>query len=201
MRNLFVKFFFGMTAFIFTVFIFLNTYELLANRDIRFASSLRKIVIQDVVNKEIKEFSVKQDSRRLNNSARLGALDYFEIPALGIRLQLEEARKIGEAWYQRPNLAHYIGLNKDDAGNTIDYLIYTNKSWRTIPYADEIEEGMAVRFYTKKGFSSLFEVSEKQVLPLDRSFVVSKAERRQMLLVVEDPRAGKYYGYSLTLQD
>lgn len=200
MRNIFIIIFFGITSFLFTVFVFLNTYELLANKDIPIANSLRKIAAQDVVNKEIKEFAIKQDSRSLNNNGKLGTLEYFEIPALGIRVQLEEARKIDGFWYQRSSLAHYIGLNKDETGNIVDYLIYTNKSWRTIPYVDEIEEGMEVKFYTSKGFNALFEVSEKQLLPLERSLIVNKSERRQILLLVEDSDTNKYYGYSLVVK-
>lgn len=200
MKGIFTKLFFGIFSALFTGYIFLNTYEVIANRDIPIAHSIRRVVAQDVINKEIREFSIKQDSRNLNNNARFEEPDYMEIPTLGIRVHLEEARRADDFWYQRPSLAHYIGLNKDDFGNTIDYLIYTDKSWRTIPYADEIEEGMQIRLSNRKGFSVTFEVGERQILPLDRAFIVDKAENCQIILIVEDPSAGKYYGYSLIVR-
>lgn len=200
MRSFFVKFLFGLISGIFTGYIFLNTYEVIANKDIPVAHAIRKIQTQEVINKEIKEFSIKQDSRNLNDNARFEEPDYLEIPALGVRVYLEEARKINGLWYQRPSLGHYIGLNKDDFGNTIDYLIYTDKSWRTIPFADEMEEGTQVRLSNRKGFSVTFEVGERQMLPLDRSFIVDKAENRQIILIIEDSEAQKYYGYSLIVK-
>lgn len=200
MRSFFVKFLFGLISGIFTGYIFLNTYEVIANKDIPVAHAIRKIQTQEVINKEIKEFSIKQDSRNLNDNARFEEPDYLEIPALGVRVYLEEARKINGLWYQRPSLGHYIGLNKDDFGNTIDYLIYTDKSWRTIPFADEMEEGTQVRLSNRKGFSVTFEIGERQMLPLDRSFIVDKAENRQIILIIEDSEAQKYYGYSLIVK-
>lgn len=200
MKGLITKLLFGIFSALFTGYIFLNTYEVVANKDIPIAQSIRRFVAQDVINKEIREFSIKQDSRNLNNNARFEEPDYLEIPALGIRVHLEEARKIGDFWYQRPSLAHYIGLNKDDFGNTIDYLIYTDKSWRTIPYADEMEEGMQVRLFTRSGLGITFEIGERQILSLDRSLIVNKTENRQVILIVEDPDADKYYGYSLIVK-
>lgn len=200
MKWIIIKLIFGLISGIFTLYIFLNTYEVVANKDIPIAHSIRQIFTQDVINKEIKEFSIKQDSRNLNNNARFESPDYLEVPALGIRLHLEEARKVNGLWYQRPSLGHYIGLNKDDFGNTIDYLIYTDKSWRTIPFADEMEEGTQVRLSNRKGFGITFEVGERQILPFDRSFIIDKTENRQIILIIEDRESQKYYGYSLIVK-
>jgi len=200
MKGILTKSLFGILSALFTGYIFLNTYEVVANQDIPIAHSIRRFVAQDVINKEIREFSIKQDSRNLNNNARFEEPDYLEIPALGVRVHLEEARKIEGLWYQRPSLAHYIGLNKEDFGNTIDYLIYTDKSWRTISYADEMEEGMQVRLFNQKGVGITFEVGERQVLPLDRALIVSKTENRQVILIIEDPGMSRYYGYSLIVK-
>jgi hypothetical protein len=186
-----------MASLAFTLLIFLNTYEVVANRDIPVANSMRKIEVQDVVRKVITEFDIKPDSRYLNTNSKLEALDYFEIPSLNNRVRLEESRKINNDFYQRLSLAHYIGLNKDDYGNTIDYLIYTDKSWRTIPFPENIEEGTEIKFYTQKGFMTQFVVTEKMILPFDRSFIVNKSESRQILLLIEDSQNQKYYGYSL----
>lgn len=200
MKGILTKSFFGIFSALFTGYVFLNTYEVVADRDIPIAHSIRRVAAQDVINKEIREFSIKQDSRRLNNNARFEEPVYLEIPSLKTRVYIEEARQVDGFWYQRPSLAHYIGLNKDDFGNTVDYLIYTDKSWRTVPYAHEIEEGMQVRIFNRKGFSVTLEVGERQILPLDRALVVEKSENRQVILIVEDLEGKKYYGYSLIVK-
>ncbi len=200
MKSLIKKFVFGLFSFIFTSFVFLNTYEVVANQDIPVANSMRRVDVQSIINRVIREFEIKSDSRSLNTNSKLEALDYLEIPSLGTRVKLEEARKVDSQFYQRLSMAHYIGLNKDDFGNTIDYLIYTGKSWRTIPFPENIEEGTEIKIFTLKGFNSLFVVSEKMILPLDRSFIVNKSESRQILLLVEDPESQKYFGYSLIVK-
>lgn len=193
-------FVFGLLSLLFTVFVLINTYEVIFNRDIPFAYAVRKIDTQDVVNKEIKEFDVRRDNRAIGNAAALGDLEYLEIPSLKIRVSLEEARKIGNLWYQRPNVAHYVGLNKDHLGNIVDYLIYTDRSWRTLPYTNELGEGTEIKIHTTKGFSTSFVVSEKAVSPLEKSFIVNKTDNRQIVLIVDDPTIKGYYGYSLTME-
>lgn len=200
MINISQKIVFGLISLTFTLFVFLNTYEVVANQDIPIANSVRKVAVQNIIKNVISEFKIKSDSRLLNTNSQLGTLDYFEIPLMGITVKLEEARKIDDQFYQRLSFAHYIGLNKDDYDNVIDYLVYTNKSWRTIPFPENIEEGTEIKFYTLEGFSSLFVVSEKMILPLNRSFIVNKSESRQILLLVEDPENQKYFGYSLIVK-
>lgn len=200
MKNFLVKYIFFAATFCLTVFIFLNTYEVIANKDIPFATSLHKFALQDVINKEITEFSIKQDSRSLNNNSRLEDLSTLEIPSLDINLRLEESRNIKGIWYQRPSMGHYIGLNKDDYGNTVDYLIYTDTSWRTIPNIEDMEEGGAVWISNSRGVRVLFEISEKQILPFDKMFIINKSENRQIILIIEDAEQNRYVGYSLVIQ-
>lgn len=191
------KILFGLVSFLFTGFVFVNSYEIMANKDVLLGFSIRKMQSQDVINGVVREFEFKEDSRNLNANAKLGKLDYLEIPALNIQLQLEESRKVDNLWYQRLNLGHYIGLNEDDYGNPVDYLIYTNKSWRTIPYVEEIEEGMNISIFTSKGYEAEFIVDRRLVLSYEDAFVVSKSDKRQILLLVEDESNQVYYGYSL----
>lgn len=200
MKNFLIKSVFGGASFFFTALVFLNTYELIANKDIPLATSLNRYTAQDVINKEIKEFSVKQDSRNLNNNSRLDEMSFMMIPSLDVRMPLEEAREIGGAWYQRPSLGHYIRLNEDDYGNIVDYLIYTDKSWRTILDVENIEQGTEIHIVDPKGFDALFEVAEKQILPFDKTFILNKTENRQIILVIEDPDNKRYFGYSLAMK-
>lgn len=196
MRNVITKFFvFGIT-FIFTAFVFANTYEVVFNRDIAFATSVEKSANQTVIDAAVKDFETRLSSNAADTAVAFDQIDRIEIPALKAQLTTEEARRINNAWYARPSTAHYIGLNKNKYGVTVDYLLYAVKSWRTLPAPERIEQGMDVVVYYQ-GASSVLQIAEKKVLPLDRSLLVSKSENRQILLIVEDPDAGVYYGYSL----
>ena len=185
-------------SFAFTALIFLNTYEVVFNKDIALANSVQPMQSQEVINQVLAQFKIKGDTSLLDSSGQMEDLNNLEIPALNTSLELEESRRINDLWYQRPSRGHYIGLNKDDFGNTGDYLIYTNKSWRTLASPDQIEVGMDVKVsYGGGKFAATFSVADKAYLPTDRSFLFSKVEGRQIILIVDDAANHKYYGYSL----
>jgi len=194
----FSKYLFAVISCAFTALVFLNTYEVVWNKDIVVAHSIQRMAAQSVINTAVREFAIKADSGA--EIADLGGISSFDIPALQSQMHVEAARKVDGQWYQRLSTAHYIGLNKDNDGKTIDYLIYTNTSWRSLPSPDRIEEGMEVRLTDGKGGLSVFTVAEKKVLPLDRSLIVSRVEGRQVLLIIEDPHRSVYYGYSLVVK-
>lgn len=200
-RHLPSKVLFAVITFGFTAFVFMNTYEVVFNRDIAFAQSVKEVAAQQVINSAVHDFASKSQSEDAESNPALENIDRIDIPALDIQVKIEESRKINNEWYARPSIAHYVGLNKNQFGVTVDYLLYTSKSWRTIPHPDQIEKGMEVRLSYGNGARSLFTVAEKKVLPFSDSLLVSKSEGRQILLIVEDGRNNVYYGYSLVLEN
>lgn len=184
----------------FTAFVFMNTYEVVFNKDIVVANSVRKFVAQDQIQAIVSQFNIKPDADEKHN-AEYDKLSYLQFPALSSNLYLEEQRVINHSWYYRPNLGHYIGLNKDASGTTIDYLIYAERGWQALPDPNEIETGMDVKLFHDGHNLALFKVDEKQVLPLDQTFVASKSENRQIILLIEDADRHVYYAFSLVLKD
>lgn len=184
----------------FTVYIVINTWEILANTDLPIAHSVEKSNLDPIINYITSDFGTKLDTRYIDSNAKLDELAYLEIPALKTRLYLEEARKINNHWYIRPTLGGYIGLNTDTRGNTIDYLIYTKKSWALIPYTDELELGTAVTLFTKKGYKTNFEISEKHIKKYEEKNVIAKSDKRQLVLLIDDADNRLYYVYSLVLE-
>lgn len=184
-----------------TAFVFLNTYEVVFNQDIPVANSVRRYETQEQINAVVKQFDLKPEAGRAKDNSAYQKLQYIQIPALASNLYLEEKRVINGQWYQRPSLGHYVGLNKDDHDVTVDYLIYTNASWQTIQHPDQIEPGMEVKLFHDGFAMSMFRVDEKKVLPSYTSFVASKSEKRQVILLIEDAGRDTYYAYSLVQKD
>lgn len=182
-----------------TAFIFMNTYEVVFNKDIAIANSVHPFTSQSQINAIVKQFDLKPEAGR--NHAPYSNIKNFQIPALNTNLFLEEKRIINGLWYQRPNLGHIVELNKDSKDRVVDYLIYTNASWQTIPSPDQIETGMDVKLYHDSGAVSNFSVEEKKTLPLQTTFVASKSEKRQIILLIEQPQNNQYFAYSLVLKD
>lgn len=185
----------------FTAFVFMNTYEVVFNRDIVLADSVRKFTAQERVDEIIKQFDIRPVEGRRSNNAEYVKLQYIQIPALESNLYLEEKRVINGQWYARPNLGHVVGLNKDDRNITVDYLIYAISSWQTLPEPNQIEVGMDVRLFHDGRQLAMFKVGEKKALPLHSTFVAEKSEKRQIILLIEDPDNGIYYGFSLVQKD
>ncbi len=197
MRAFLIKMSVFLVTFGFTAFIFANTYEVVFNRDIALVSSVKASANQTAINGTIKDFETRISSDSTDAVPALDKINRIEIPALDIELTTEEARRIDGEWYARPSTAHYMGLNKNKYGVSVDYLIYTIQSWRTLQSPQQIEQGMEVVFYYGSGASTSLEVTEKKVLSFERSLLVSKSEKRQILLLVEDQAEAVYYGYSL----
>ena len=195
--NFIPKLTFAIISFVFTFIVFVNSYELLANKDVPLGFSLSSLLIQDPINKAITEFATKPNSQFLNSNAKLGPLDTLEIPSLETRVQLEEARKINNLWYERPSFGEYIELNRDKFENAIDYLVYLSSGWRTIPEPEAIEIGTEIIITTKSGLSTTFQVVSRERLSSTSPLIVGKSERRQLILMIEDTASSSYYGYSL----
>ena len=199
-RNRIKKIIFASLTFLFTMYIFLNTYEVVFNKDIVFADSVQKVVAQQTINNAIKEFATKNMTDEINASTSLDNMDHLEIPALNVKLHIEESRKINNLWYERPATVHYIGLNKNDHGAAIDYLLYTTASWRTMTDPDRIEKGMEVDVYYGGSAVSTYTVTDKKMLPINQSLLVDQSVVRQILFIIENPKDDIYYGYSLELK-
>lgn len=196
-RQLVAKVLLVTVSLAFTVFVFMNTYEVVFNRDIPFANSISKFVAQDAIRAVIDQFNIKPEADPTESNAVYEHLQYIQIPALSSSLYLEEKRVINNYWYVRPNLGHYIGLDKDSHNVVLDYLIYADSSWRTLPEPNQIETGMDVNLFHDDHQLAVYTVMEKQVLPFHSIFIASKSQHRQIILLIEDVHQGVYYGYSL----
>lgn len=198
MKDKFIKFAFGLASFIFTAFAFLNTYEVVGNKDIAFADSLHKSSLQVPLSSLTADFTVKPGSAESADfNSAYGQLHSVEIPDLKIKVQLEEARKIGQNWYGRPSYGSYTSLNKDRNDTPVDYMIYMDMSWRTIPEGDQLETGMIAELHHSKGSKSTYRIASKQLLNQNQPLIVSKSEKRQIILFVNNHSMSSYFGYSL----
>lgn len=184
----------------FTTYVFMNTYEVVFNKDIILANSVSKFADQDEIQAVIDQFNIKPTVQQQDNAV-FSHLAYIQIPAISSNLYLEEKRVINGYWYVRPNLGHYIGLDKDANGVTLDYLIYADSSWRTIANPNQIEVGMDVNLVHDGDEAASYKVVEKQVLPFHATFIASKQQTRQIILVIEDTDHHVYYGFSLAEKD
>ena len=185
----------------FTAFVFLNTYEVVFNRDVVLANAIERFQAQDQIGAIINQFDVKPEDSYDQTNAEYKKLEHIQIPALSANLYLEEKRVINGNWYVRPSMGHYVGLDKDSHGTTVDYLIYATSGWQSIAAPNQIEEGMDVKLFHDGHSLAMYQVAEKKMLPNNTAYVPSKSKKRQIILIIEDPASKVYYGYSLVQKD
>ena len=178
-------------------FVFMNTYEVVFNKDIILANAVTKYGPQAEIKAVINQFNIKPEAAQQASNAAYGKLEMLEFPALSSHLSLEEKRVIDGLWYVRPNLGQYVGLNRDAYGVTLDYLIYTRSSWRTFPAPSQLEVGMEAKVYHDGHDVATYKIVEKQAMPLEGTFIASKTRQRQIILLIEDHKDNAYYGFSL----
>lgn len=201
MNKRFPKFFLAFISLAVTAFVFLNTYEVVFNQDVVLANAVHRFGVQDQIGAIIRQFDLKPEAGREETNSDYKRLEYIQIPALTSNLYLEEKRIINGSWYVRPSMGHYVGLNKDDHGVTVDYLIYTTGSWQTFAEPNQIEIGMDVKLFHDGHAVSVFKVVEKKMLTMESTFVASKSKNRQIILIIDDPDNHVYYGFSLIPKD
>lgn len=170
------------------------------NRDAVFAQSIKPMVAQDQIKAIVKQFDLKPAVNYSLHTTEYATLNRLHFSNIDSDVFLEEKRLVGDNWYTRPSFGHYIGLNKDNANVTVDYLIYMQAGWQTLPNPDLLEEGMEVSVFHDGEAVTDFKIDEKKVLPVQTTFVASKSEERQIILLIEDPAAKIYYGFSLVLK-
>jgi hypothetical protein len=119
------------------------------------------------------------------------------INSIEARLQLVEGRKINDQWYTRDFGASYVILNKDRNDNDVDMLIYARKSWRSIPTPENLELADVITVLYQGRLTSNFKVIEKRVVASDDTFVPTATDRRNIILIVNDPKENLNYIFTL----
>lgn len=183
-----------LTAF-FTALIFLNTFEVVFNRDIPFVQAIKPLETQGAVNEILSFYSVSGTKEYDVKTGALGELDFAYFPSIDSQVYIARERQIKDKWYYRPNNIHYIPLNYDALGDIGDYIFYTSKSWRAIGLPQDLEIGDEMRVTNTRSKTVSFEIVDMQILPQDTPFVPDDSGLRQIILMVDDPQNDVYYIY------
>lgn len=197
MKSWATKLIVGLSSLALTILVFANTYEIVYSRDIPVARSVTRYQTQQPINSLIADLALKQGVKQSRFSPLVKPRN-LEIESANIRLQLEEARRIDGAWYTRPSSGSYLALNRDPSGAGIDFLIYTQQSWRSVPDRHQLDTGMDVTLFHDQNSQMHFVITAKETKPASQPIVIAKTEERQLILLVEDPAGHEYVGYTLT---
>lgn len=197
MKNVSIKFVFGLLSATATVLVFLNTYEVVYNKDVVGATSVAPMVAQNAIEEVTSNFDTKQGVSQQEFQQPINNVESIQIPSLHYKIQIEDARKINKVWYTRPSFGNMIGLNKDSRQTVVDHLVYMKKSWRTIPDGAKITKGLAVNLLHDGGGVANYEVISVNRFNISQVPIIEKSEKRQIIIILEDTNTDSYYAYSL----
>jgi hypothetical protein len=190
---MFGKIIVGIITILLSALILMSTYEVLFNYDLPVVQAIKPLQSQSVIKKTISNSQAAGEKTYSSKVGALGEVDYITLPTINSRAFIARERLIGDKYYYRPNNLHYLGLNRDANGDIGDYLLYTSKSFRTIPVPDALQIGDEIVITNTRGKSKAFFIEDKQILPYEEPYVVADDGRRQINIVVDDPQNQVYF--------
>jgi hypothetical protein len=191
----------GVVFSVFSLWMYVNAYEVLSNKDLNFVESLQPLKTSKTLDSIITDAAQSPIKTASDNLGNFGTLEQIRVPGTGARIFLSRERKNDDNWLFRPNNAHYLYLNKDIAENPMDTLIYASKSWRTIYNPEAIKVGDVIFLTNTRGDLFTFKIADSVVNPINQKLVFASAATRQLTFIVEDGKAGVYYAFSANLRN
>lgn len=189
-------FFFGIT-----VFVFLNSFEILFNRDISFVDALEKFRSKDMI-----EGVLKKDSSEavLSNYEKSWIGDFgipktLKIPVFSSRLPLSKAIFLSGEWLVRSGNGHFLITGPGKNGNIGDVIIYSQSGWRTIFSPERLSIGDNIFLETDADWRYMFRVVNKGSLYPNQPFVKSDNDIGSLILFAEDESRSVVFAFECIL--
>lgn len=176
-----------------SIFVFSNSFEVLFSYDIPYVHALEtmhsKNVLLSIVDKENPD-SFTYSGEKMGN---FGSPLTLKVPSFSIRLPLIRASFVRDSWLYKTNNGHYIIKNNSKNGNIGDLVVYTQKSWRTVEYPENLKIGDNIFIDTDSGWRYMFRISDKSVIGTQEGYVYSESSLNTLVLVVEDAKNDTAY--------
>jgi len=176
---------FGSLAF--TMFVILNSYEVIFNTDLRYISTLQSLKPSHVVLQAV-QAAGNETTPAHALPVGLGTPYTLRVPVVDARLQLVEGIERDGQWLARANRGHYVTPNTGEQSEQL-LVIYAAQGWRTIANPSGIGQGDNIFLDTTDDWRYLFRVSEHTLVAAPSTFVVPASETAILLLVIEDATA------------
>lgn len=178
-----------------SVFVFSNSFEVLFSYDIPYVHALETMRSKNVLLSIVDEENPDLFSYSGEKVGNFGSPLTLKIPSFSIRLPLIRASFVRDNWLYKTNNGHYIIKNNSKNGNIGDLVVYTQKSWRTVEYPEDIKIGDNIFIDTDSEWRYMFRISDKSVIETQDSYVYSESPLNTLVLIVEDTESDAAYVY------
>jgi len=184
--NLIARFIIYLVVFLFTVYIYLNTYELVFLKDIEFIPAITSF---SYLNSGLGQgFIIPNQSLNFagGEMGDYGELSYLRIPSFNKKIGLLKGVKAFGNFIIFTNHAHYLVQFYPDGTRVRTLLLYINKSWRTLDHPERISRGTNLLIDTKRGWTYLFKVEDVQLLTFSQKYVFPLREKPSLIILIQD---------------
>lgn len=188
---------FGAFSLSLTLFMFLSSYELLFNKDIKYVKAINSVgtlkseqIITPLIPK------IYPDNVALGTYGKPHELRF---PTEEFRMSIVPYIKNDGHYLFRANNAHFLPTSEAKQGGLGDSVIYLSRDWRTINDPNSIKVDDNVFIDTDKGWRYMYRLIEKKVLSYDGKYVASERQKSSLIILIEDHSSDRIYVYEAEL--
>lgn len=163
-----------------TLYLFLNSYEVMFNTDIPHVKALAPVSDQQIIDQLAQNQAVDVDTIKQVHNPRV-----LRIKNPSAKLELLPAIQQSTQRLMRTNKGHYIVLQEHPESGIGNTVIYLAKGWRTIPHPELIQENSRL-FLETDHYVNMYKVIEVSRNPFGEYYLVDPLEKPYLLLVIQD---------------
>lgn len=189
-------FFFGITGFV-----FLNSFEIVFNRDISLVGALERFESKETIESVLKKNSNEAilSNYEKNWIGDFGIPKTLKIPVFSSRLPLSGALLSSGEWLVRSGSGHFLIAGPGRSGNVGDVVVYSRSGWRTISSPERLSLGDNIFLETDADWRYMFRVVNKGSLYPNQPFVKSDNDMGSLVFLVEDEPRGVVFVFECVL--
>ncbi len=173
-----------------SVVVYANSAEIFSKKDIVFANALTSYPELPIAEKHLFVLPNSDPNLSGNLIGDFGKPISLNIPSIRRKLEIVPAIVRENTLLVRPNNGHF--LVRFDEKAVKDFLIYLNKSWRTLPSPEDIKRDTNLYIDTNRKWRYVFKIEEIVSLTEDSIFVIPDNKTTNLILIINYPLDRKF---------
>jgi hypothetical protein len=168
-------------SFALTVFIFLNSYEVVFNKDLPYISAVKTVNLDSI--QASYPLSPQIDSPTFDTKT-FGDPISLKVSGGKAKVSLVPAIFNDNKWLARSNAGQITSFTIN--GFSDNLFVYMREDVRTIQTVRQVRPGDNMQMDTVDGFRYLFRVSDVQTIGTNSPFILQKTQKPQIFIVIQD---------------
>jgi hypothetical protein len=178
----------GLVCLAATVYIYLNSFELLFNKDVAFATSIQPFRSENVIN-QITKYPINE----ADAVGDYGTPEYFKLGNKGVRFEIIPYIKNSKHFLVRENTLHAVYMSSSKNGHMGDVIFYASKNWRTIDSPEQMSVDDNFFIDTKRDWRYMYRISDTQIVKYGDTYTPSDTGKPRVFVIIDDSQNRQSY--------